>query len=221
MMGALLVDKQLTVTAYHLQTNGKAARFNKSILVHLQRFVGEHQKHQNTFLQALMYAYNTRKQRTTSQIPFSFVFAHYTPSPIFRQFDDVVPDRGHGKSFPQIFSSGLKALIRTLWAKIDAHSRKSQQRFKHEYDRHVGEISINKPGEYIYNNRLPLVARNDQHAHQIASSVYHKLLPRSTKPFCIIRVQSKSITVDKHGIETTANIKRFVYTPSLRRNPPT
>lgn len=40
--------------------------------------------------------------------------------------------------------------------KTDAHTRKSYDRYNHDYDREVQEISFVKPIDFIFHDNLPL-----------------------------------------------------------------
>lgn len=57
---AYLGVKQLTTTAYNLQTNGQTERYNKTVVDTLWNYVAEHEYDWDEFVHYLTFAYNTQ-----------------------------------------------------------------------------------------------------------------------------------------------------------------
>lgn len=62
---------ELMNPAHHLQTNGKAERYNKTIVTRLCHYVAESQRNWELFVQLLSYAYDTQADHTIGMTPFS------------------------------------------------------------------------------------------------------------------------------------------------------
>lgn len=77
----------LTLTAHHLQTNGKVDRYNCTIVVRLRHYVSELQRDWNLYVQPLTFAFNTQTYRWTRNSPFNFNLQRETSSiAIFRRW---------------------------------------------------------------------------------------------------------------------------------------
>lgn len=65
----------LTTTAYRTQTNGQVERNNNTIVTRRLHYVTENQKHRETYVNQLTYAYNVQVHKFTNAPSFSPVLA--------------------------------------------------------------------------------------------------------------------------------------------------
>lgn len=130
MMCFLLGVRHFIRTAYCPQTNGNSERFHKTIFLRFLYYVVEHQKDGNSFVQPLLYSYNTQNHPSINQTPFSFVINVNPPGLLFQKEIVAILSDARGEPAPQVLRARLKARIRALQAKVDAHTRKVQHRYK-------------------------------------------------------------------------------------------
>ena len=72
------IEKVFT-TEYHPQSNGKAERFNRTILAQLRNYVSGSQRDWDEWLEPLTYACNMHVHRSTGTIPFDLVLTRRPP----------------------------------------------------------------------------------------------------------------------------------------------
>lgn len=77
-MRRILGITNLYTTMYQPQTNGRAKRFNRTLLAALCHYVAERPRTRNQFIDALTYAYSTRPHSCTSFAPLELLS---TPPP--------------------------------------------------------------------------------------------------------------------------------------------
>lgn len=123
-------------------------------------------------------------------------------------------------TLPQMMPKLIQAHIFLLRAKGDAHTRKSQARYKHEYDSLVRKTPTFKNWSYVFLDRSPLRATLDITADAIAKKTYHNE-SRTMRPSCIISVQSIIVTSDDHKITYTVPIDRVTHGSTIKHNQPT
>lgn len=97
--------------------------------------------------------------------------------------------------------------------KTDLHQRKSQERYKHDYDRHVRNTSVLKPTDYIFVNIHILRSTGDSNAEKMLKKAYNILQPQTAKPFRVIIVHEKTLTIVEHGIPQTVSIYHMTGAP--------
>lgn len=122
MMCAYPGVKHLATTAYHTQTKGRAERLNETIIVCLQLYEAKSQMDWDTFLQPTPYAYRKKIYQSTTQALFRLVLSRPLPEYVLLQSNAAILSDTFGKTSPQVHSARLKARIRTLRAKVDAHT---------------------------------------------------------------------------------------------------
>lgn len=126
--------KHLTMTAYHPRTNAQSERFNRTIITRLRHFIAEHQRNWDIYVQPLTYAYNNQVHRCTNTSPYSLFLSRHPPGPSLLRATTDTPITGKSESSPQMIRRTIQAHILALRAKVDAHLRKSQARYKRDYD---------------------------------------------------------------------------------------
>ena len=76
----LLGIKNVFTSTYHPQANGQVERFNRTIIASLRHYVNDHPKDWDLFTDALTYAYNTQRHKSTKHAPFELVLARRPPT---------------------------------------------------------------------------------------------------------------------------------------------
>lgn len=64
----------------------------------------------------------------------------------------------------------------------NAHERKSQEWYKHDYDRRLRGTLVFMPNNYVFDNNPQLQSTSDSNAEAISKHVY-KLQPLKAEPF--------------------------------------
>lgn len=78
-----------------------------------------------------------------------------------------------------------------------------QQRYKHNHDRRGREILVFLPNSYVFIDNPLLRLSTDNYAGAIPTQPYHKLQPQTSRPFVIITVRKKTLTIDEQGTAQT------------------
>lgn len=113
----------------------------------------------------------------------------------------------------------LQERIVALHTKTDADMRKSQARFKLEYDHRVREVPSFIPGSYLFLKNLPMQTLPDASAEVMAEQTYNKLETRVSAPFRIISVQKDKIMIDENGNPRNVSIDRVSHASSDSQPP--
>lgn len=131
---SLLRIRHSTTTAYHLQTNIQANRFNESVPIHLRHYVAEHQIDLDTFEQPLTYAYNPQIFSSSKQTPFRLVLGQHLSGHTLLETGSALSTNVKAETSLQIMRLRLKAFIRSLQDKGDINVATVQQLHKQDYD---------------------------------------------------------------------------------------
>lgn len=107
------------------------------------------------FLQSSTYAYNTQIHRSTTTSPYSLVLNRRPSGPYFLTACTIVPDRNSNATSPQAVHFNIQLPIAALRLKTNAHTRKSQERYKHHYDGRVELTPIFKLHDFVFVNNAP------------------------------------------------------------------
>ncbi|CAF4604889.1 unnamed protein product, partial [Rotaria sp. Silwood2] len=88
----LLGYNHILSTPYHPQTNGVVERFNASMVVQISKLQQKHHNNWDDYLDAVVFAYNSSKHKTTQYSPFELLFGRCPTLPIdsppqYFQFD--------------------------------------------------------------------------------------------------------------------------------------
>lgn len=78
----LLGYNHILSTPYHPQTNGVLERFNASMVVQVSKLQQQHHNNWDDYLDAVVFAYNSSKHRTTQYSPFELLFGRSPKLPI-------------------------------------------------------------------------------------------------------------------------------------------
>lgn len=154
-VGRQLEIEHLTITSYHPQTNREVQRFNKTIDTRLRHYVTERKRNWNVFVQPFTHAYNIQIHGRTDTSLYSLVLNRQPsgPSPLTASMNVT-----NGISFAtSLLAMGAKILLRiaALRSKSDAHARKPQERYSHNYKIGVQKTPSFKPNDYVFANNSP------------------------------------------------------------------
>ena len=97
-------------TPYHPMCNGKAERFNRTLLAMLRTLPEKAKSRWKDHLQKMVHAYNATVSRSTSFTPFYLMFGREPQLPIDLLFGDVFPERKHRKSW-RVYVKDWKANV--------------------------------------------------------------------------------------------------------------
>lgn len=103
--------------------------------------------------------------------------------------------------------------IAVLRSKTDAHLRKSQERYKHDYDKRVRDTPFFRQNDYVFVNNPSLRSTIDSNTEAISKQAFNKLRPRTAGPFRVIAVQKKTLTTNEHGTPQIVSIHRVTRAP--------
>ena len=182
-------------TTYHPQTNGQAERFNRSLLAMLRCYVEDHPADWCRYARALCFAYNTAVHRTTGTTPFDLVLSR--PPPEFSV--DHQPNRGK-RPVRQDFVDRLKIAL----GKATRSLRKTQERYKRDFDKRIRRARRLKVGEAVYLDISDGAAKRDKLAFQVSG------------PFRILEVQRKgnTVVIQRGDVVERVSMNRVVRSPS-------
>lgn len=76
----LLCISNLYTKAYHPKTNSQAEQFNRTLLAALRHYIADHPRTWDEFMDALMYAYNTKPHSSTGFALFELVVVRPPPT---------------------------------------------------------------------------------------------------------------------------------------------
>lgn len=107
----------------------------------------------------------------------------------------------------------IQARILALRSKTDEHLRKSQARYKHDYDRRVRETPTFHKGKYVFPDKPPLANVSNSPAEMLAWKPHNKLQSRTTGPFRVVSEQKDTIAIDEEGIPNRVSIDRITHAP--------
>lgn len=115
---------------YHPQTNGVVERFNASLIPQLSKLQQTHHNNWDEYLDAVIFAYNTAKHKTTQYSPFELVYGRLPKLPM---------DGGSSSySFPMTNDhfQHLQRILTTFHNHARTNIMLQQQRNKQRYDLH-------------------------------------------------------------------------------------
>ena len=125
--------KKKHTTPYHPQCNGKAERFNRTILGMLRTLPESGKSRWKDHLQKMVHAYNATTSRSTGYSPFYLMFGREPRLPIDLMFEDVGvgPSRKSWRGYVKEWQAGMKE-ARKVAVEV---SRKVAERNKSNHDK--------------------------------------------------------------------------------------
>ena len=95
-------------TPYHPQGNGKAERFNKTLLSMLRTLPENHKSQWNQYLPKLVYAYNCTRSDATGFLQFYLLFGRSPRLPIDLMFGSTKPEKTGYKEYMKRWSDDMR-----------------------------------------------------------------------------------------------------------------
>ncbi|CAF3084335.1 unnamed protein product [Rotaria socialis] len=183
----LLSYNHILGAPYHPQTNGVVEPFNASMVVQISKLQQKHHNNWNDYLDAVVFAYNSSKHKTTQYSPFELFFGRSPKLPIdsppqYYQFDRPSNYFVHLQKIFQVYHQQAKLNIM------------NQQRYHEKY--------------YDYNRRDPHYNVGDCVFTKIFAA-RGKLGPRySTEPKIIVQINHPTYTVrhEPTGLEHSYHV---------------
>lgn len=141
---AYLGAKHLATTVHHPQTNGRAERYNRTIITRLRPYVAEQQRNWKLCVLPFTYAYNTQIHCSTYTSLYNLELSRHPPGPSLLRASINKPIPNEIAISPQMMRKLIQACIIALRTKVDTHTRKWQARYRHDYDRRGMQNTITK-----------------------------------------------------------------------------
>ena len=131
---AKLGIKKLNTTAYHPECDGMIERFNRTLKSMLRKRAAQYGSQWDKFLNAALWAYRNTPHETTGEKPSFLLFGFDCRSPAeaaFLPVEDFIPTSvdDYRETLMLHLSLARKSALESI--------SKSQQRYKHQYDRKV------------------------------------------------------------------------------------
>ena len=145
----LLGVRRMTTSPYHPICNGLVEKFNGVLKSMLKRLCSEQPKQWPRYINALLFAYREVPQESTGFAPFELMYGRTIRGPmhILRQLWTAESDEAEVRnSYQYVFE--LRERIEQTMNLAQAELQKSQQRYKHYYDRGA-KVRKFKPGQLV------------------------------------------------------------------------
>jgi hypothetical protein len=124
----LMGCKHTLSTAYHPQTNGQVERWNATMRAQLNKLAVQQPTDWDTFLPAIVSAYNSGEHATTGIAPFEMMFGR-TPTTVFDPAQPLLQ-----LSRPSDYLAHLRTYRTILTDTARHNTREQQQRMQARYD---------------------------------------------------------------------------------------
>lgn len=198
--------KHSTTTAYHLQSNGQAKQYNKTIIDRLRHYVANHQREWDSCVHLFPYTYNVPVHRLTTTTPFSL--EHLRQPQGLTTSDNVSeqPTSSNYGTLPQSLCAKLSNQIRAEQSRVDDRLKTAQNRYKQNIDAKARRIQTLTLGQKVSINRSSLVATQSQNVEQLAQSVHRKLMQWALGPFRVASMTLHTLTIEKNRIYHTVTV---------------
>lgn len=181
----------IRTTAYHPQTNGQVERYNRTLATQLRHYVAENPKRWDELLPVLTLAYNSQPHRSTGISPFALIIPRWVPNLSVR---NLPPETSLRKATgtlsdgsPVARKREFMARLRTLIPAVVQALRKTQQRYKRNFDANLGPRNVKvKIGDYVYTT-------NHHRDNKLAS--------KAIGPFMVVDADDSTFVIEIDGTE--------------------
>lgn len=136
-----------------------------------RRYVAEHQKDWETFVQPLTYTCNTKVHRSTNAMLFSLVLRKHPREPTLFSTKQARHTNVSGDTSVQATQKALEVCIQALRSRLDRYMLASRQRYKRDCDKLVRVTFTFTPGDMVFADRQPLFAATTHLANVTANAM--------------------------------------------------
>ena len=189
-------------TPYHPQTNGQVERYNRTIVKQIRHYVQDNTRMLDELLPILTYAYNTQPHRSTGIAPFEMVIPRRIPNLTVHSPQPGVAIQNHGGTkdgSPLSIKRAFMARLRKTIPKVAAALRKTQQRYKKNYEKNLSTRNKDvRVGDDVYTK-----------AHQRRD----KLSSLTLGPFLVVDLDDKTFVVKQGDEETRVSLDQATPAP--------
>jgi len=150
----MLGIETVRTTAYHPQTNGQVARYNRTMATQLRQIDADDPSRWEESLPVITMAYKSQPHRSTGIAPFELVIPRRIPNLTVRNLPPGTPlanDRTLNDGSPLARKREFMARLRRQIPVVVEALRKTQQRYKRNFDHRVVTRNADvKIGDYVY-----------------------------------------------------------------------
>ena len=185
--------KHVFSTAYHSQTSSQVERFNKILAARLRHYLAEHQKYWDEFVHPLTYAYDMQVHRATDTTPFDLVLSRH-PSGILTESVSKLPEETAAAESAAAVKRNTLNRLRYAPSRARINLTKAQQRYKHDFYRHVRTLLLVEPGQMVFVDKP--ADYEGKHQDQTGEDrTTKKLSCRTTSPYKVLKADNSTVTV--------------------------
>ena len=141
--------KRKHTTPYHPMCNGKAERFNRTLLAMLRTLPESGKSKWKDHLQKMVHAYNATVRRSTGYSPFYLMFGREPVLPIDFLFDKVTPEpKKHWRVYVKEWKDQMEEAYKTA-SKV---SKKVAEKNRSQYDKTAGASMLEEGDRVLVRN---------------------------------------------------------------------
>ncbi len=118
-------------TPYHRQGNGKAERFNKTLLSMLRTLPENEKRRWNQHLPKLVHSYNWTRSDATGFSPFYLLFGRSARLPIDLMFGSNKPEKTRHKEYVNRWSGEMRG----VYSLANKHSASTNEKEQEQHDK--------------------------------------------------------------------------------------
>ena len=177
----LLGYNHILSSPYHPQTNAVVERFNASMVVQVSKLQQKHHNNWDDYLDAIVFAYNTSKHKTTRYSPFELLFGRAPRLPI-----DPPPNYFHFVR-PNDYFIHLQKILQVYHKQAKANILAHQSYNKQRYDQNRRDPHYNL-GDRVFTKIFAARGKFDPRY-----SIQPKIIVQVNHPTYVVRHEATGI----------------------------
>ena len=177
----LLGYNHILSTSYHPQTNGVVERFNASMVVQISKLQQKHHNNWDDYLDAVVFAYNSSKHKTTQYSPLELLFGRCPKLPIDSPLQYFHFDR------PNNYFVHLQKILQVYNQQAKLNIVNHQRYHKKYYDQNRRDPHYNV-GDRVFTKIFATRGKLDPRY-----SVEPKIIVQTTHPTYTVRHEATSL----------------------------
>jgi len=201
----ILGIRAIHTSAYHPETNGQTERYNRTLVSALRKFVADHPRSWDMWIDVVTHAYNTQVHTSTGVAPFELVTSRPPPT-MWVETDGGIPES------PRLTEIRWLRNLRLLVESTRNELQKQQARYKANFDARIANAILPQDGDWVYIRQ----------GVAPAGVTIHKLTPKSEGPFKVYNCDydAQTFEIEREGTKAraahreTININRAVVCPA-------